>query len=200
MAESENNGNFVNMTALFDHEECGSDSAQGAGSPIVAQTVRRIFKILVGKDEKSDDFEKTMQKSYIISADMAHGIHPNYADKHQVNHQAEMNKGVVIKMNYNQRYASDLVSTSIFKILAKLANTPLQEIIVKNDSPCGSTIGPILASGTGMKTIDIGCAMLGMHSIRETCGIIDGVYYQDIFKAFFNNYEKISHDLLEHWS
>ena len=164
----------------------------------MAQSIRRIYKILVGKDEKSDDFEKTMQKSYLISADMAHACHPNYSDKHQVNHQVEINKGVVIKLNYNQRYASDLVSTSIFKILAKKANVAVQEVIVKNDSPCGSTIGPILASGPGTKSIDIGCAMLGMHSIRETCGIIDGVYYQDIFRAFYDHYEKINHDLLDH--
>ena len=114
------------MAALFDHEECGSSSAQGAGSPIVAQSVRRIFKLLVGKDEKGDDFEKTMQKSYLISADMAHSIHPNYSDKHQINHQVQMNKGVVIKLNYNQRYASDLVSNSIFKVLAKKVGAQIQ--------------------------------------------------------------------------
>ena len=109
-----------------------------------------------------------------------------------------MNKGVVIKMNYNQRYASDLVSTSIFKILAKKENVPLQEIIVRNDSPCGSTIGPIMASGTGIKSIDVGCAMLGMHSIRETCGILDGAHYRDIFGSFYRHYENIKHDLLDH--
>lgn len=123
-----------------------------------------------------------MQKSFLISADMAHGVHPNYSDKHQTNHQVEVNKGVVIKLNHNQRYASDLVSTSLLKIIAKQSKTPLQEVIVKNDSPCGSTIGPILASGTGIKSVDVGCAMLGMHSIRETCGILDGAYYNDIFK------------------
>jgi aspartyl aminopeptidase len=107
-----------------------------------------------------------MQRSYLISADMAHGIHPNYSDKHQANHQVEVNKGVVIKTNFNQRYITDLVSTSIMRILAEKANVPIQDFIVKNDSPCGSTIGPILSSGTGMKAIDIGVPMLGMHSIR----------------------------------
>lgn len=129
-----------------------------------------------------------MQRSFLISADMAHSVHPNYSDKHQTNHQVEINKGVVIKLNHNQRYASDLVSTSLFKILAKQAKVPIQEVIVKNDSPCGSTIGPILASGTGIKSIDIGCGMLGMHSIRETCGILDGAYYQDIFKSFYSGF------------
>lgn len=117
---------------------------------------------------------------------MAHGVHPNYSDKHQSNHQVEINKGVVIKLNHNQRYASDLVSSSIVKILAKKANVPIQEVIVKNDSPCGSTIGPIISSGTGIKTVDIGCGMWGMHSIRETCGILDGTYYQDLFRTFYS--------------
>lgn len=70
---------------------------------------------------------------------------------------------------------------------------------MKNDSPCGSTIGPILASGTGIKTVDVGCAMLGMHSIRETCGILDGTYYHDLFTEFYGSFEKINHDLFEHW-
>jgi aspartyl aminopeptidase len=129
-----------------------------------------------------------MQRSFLISADMAHSIHPNYSDKHQTNHQVEINKGVVIKLNHNQRYATDIVSSSLFKIIAKQANVPIQEVIVKNDSPCGSTIGPILSSGTGIKTVDVGCAMLGMHSIRETCGTLDGVYYHDIFSSFFSNF------------
>ena len=198
ISESENTGSFINMAALFDHEECGSESAQGAGSPIVAQTVRRIYKILCGDDGKSDNFEKTMQKSFLISADMAHSVHPNYWDKHQTAHQIEINKGVGIKINHNQRYSSDLVSSSLLKIIAKRCKVPVQEFIVKNDSPCGSTIGPILASGTGIKAVDIGCGMLGMHSIRETCGVLDGAYYQDLFKEFYASFEKIDHDLLDH--
>lgn len=107
-----------------------------------------------------------MQRSFLISADMAHGIHPNYSDKHQNNHQCEVNRGVVIKTNFNQRYSTDVVSSSLLRIIADKGNVPIQDFIVKNDSPCGSTVGPILASGTGMKTIDIGVPMLGMHSIR----------------------------------
>ena len=186
------------MATLFDHEECGSESAQGAGSPIVAQTINRIYKILAGENNKGDNYEKMIQRSFLISADMAHGIHPNYSDKHQAGHQVEINKGVVIKLNHNQRYASDVVSTSLIKFMAKQVGVPIQEVIVKNDSPCGSTIGPILASGTGIKTVDIGCAMLGMHSIRETCGTLDGVYYQDLFTSFYKNFENINHDLLNH--
>ncbi len=164
------------------------------------QALRRIYDLLCEKETAKDNFYKTMQRSFLISADMAHGIHPNYSDKHQVNHQVEVNKGVVIKTNFNQRYITDLVSTSIMRILAEKGNVPIQDFIVRNDSPCGSTIGPILASGTGMKAIDIGIPMLGMHSIRETCGVIDTVYYYELFKTFYEHYESINHDLLEHWA
>ena len=150
------------------------------------ESLRRIYDILC--DEKTlqkDNFAKTMHKSFLISADMAHGIHPNYGSKHQQNHQVEINKGVVIKTNPNQRYATDLVSSSIIRMIAQKNNVPVQDFIVRNDSPCGSTIGPILSSGTGMKTIDIGMPMLGMHSIRQTCGVLDTVHYYNLFKGFY---------------
>lgn len=82
------------------------------------------------------------------------------------------------------------------RIIAEKSEVPIQDFIVRNDSPCGSTIGPILSSGTGMKAIDIGVPMLGMHSIRETCGVLDTVYYYELFKAFYQHYETINHDLL----
>lgn len=84
------------------------------------------------------------------------------------------------------------------RIIAEKCEVPIQDFIVRNDSPCGSTIGPILSSGTGMKAIDIGVPMLGMHSIRETCGVLDTVYYYELFKAFYQHYETINHDLLQH--
>jgi aspartyl aminopeptidase len=162
----------------------------------VIESLRRIYDNLCPK-EAEDNYFKTIRRSFLISADMAHAIHPNYPDKHQTNHQVEMNKGVVIKTNHNQRYATDLVSTSLLRILAEQSNVPIQDFIVKNNSPCGSTIGPILASGTGIKTIDIGVPMLGMHSIRETCGVLDATHYYNLFKGFFDGFEKIKHDLLD---
>lgn len=192
-----NTGSHINIAALFDHEECGSESAQGAGSNIVIQSLYRIFKLLSGSSViPADSFEKTMQKSFLISADMAHAVHPNYAEKHQSNHDVGINRGIVAKVNYNQRYASDLVSTSLLKVLAEKENVPLQEFVVRNDSPCGSTIGPIVASKTGIKTVDVGAPMWGMHSIRETGGVIDGAYYRDLFLSFYRHYETINHDLL----
>ena len=97
---------------------------------------------------------------------MAHAVHPNYGEKHHSTHTVGINKGIVIKTNFNQRYSTDIVSSSIFKIIAEKAKVPVQEFVVKNDSPCGSTIGPIICSKTGIKGIDIGAPMWGMHSIR----------------------------------
>lgn len=101
-----------------------------------------------------------------------------------------------MKVNANQRYATDCVGLSIVKSICAKGNVPLQEVIVRNDSLCGSTIGPIMASKAGLKTIDIGAPMLGMHSIRETCGVIDLIYYQRIFDVFFNEYSHLSETLL----
>jgi aspartyl aminopeptidase len=197
LTEVENKGNFINIAALFDHEECGSESAQGAGSSILIQSLFRIYKLLTeGKNVPADGFEKTIQSSFLVSADMAHGIHPNYPEKHQSNHAVEINKGVVIKINMNQRYATDLVSSTIIKAIADKAKVPISEFVVRNDSPCGSTIGPIIASKTGIKTVDLGAPMWGMHSIRETCGVLDGAYYRDLFNSFYTNFELIEHNLL----
>ncbi|XP_031472933.1 probable aspartyl aminopeptidase [Nymphaea colorata] len=194
---TENPGSFINIAALFDHEECGSESAQGAGSNIVIQSLYRIYKLLATADAPVDGFERTIQRSFLISADMAHAVHPNYSEKHQSAHSVGINQGIVAKINYNQRYATDLVSGSLLKILAEKEHVPLQEFVVRNDSPCGTTIGPIVSSKTGIKTVDVGAPMWGMHSIRETGGVLDGAYYQDLFVSFYKNFEKINHDLLE---
>jgi aspartyl aminopeptidase len=102
----------------------------------------------------------------------------------------------VIKINANQRYATDSVTQSILKVLAERAGVPLQEFIVRNDSLCGSTIGPIIAAQAGIKTIDIGAPMLGMHSIRETCGTLDLWYYEKLFAVFFTEYSELTENLL----
>jgi aspartyl aminopeptidase len=188
---------FINLVCLFDHEEIGSQSAQGADSTIVSQNMRRIFNVLkVGQTVAEDAFEKAIQRSFVISADMAHSIHPNYPEKHQSNHQVKLNKGIVLKINANQRYATDGVGNGIIKSIAEKAGVPLQEFIVRNDSPCGSTIGPITAGQTGIKTIDIGAPQLAMHSIRELGGALDAYYYNRLMREFFKSYETLSHNLL----
>ena len=104
----------------------------------------------------------------------------------------KFHEGVVVKWNANQRYMTDAISASIMKEIAKGADVPLQEFIVRNDSPCGSTIGPMIASKLGLKTIDMGVAQLSMHSSREFCGIVDVLKYRELFSAFFKRFEKAS--------
>lgn len=177
----------VRMIALFDHEEVGSDSAQGAGSPVMFDALARVTSSLSGSDSKVP-LEKAIQRSFLVSADMAHCLHPNYMDKHEPNHQPQMHKGLVIKFNANQRYATNAVTSFIFREIGKKNKLPTQEFVVRNDMPCGSTIGPILASGVGIRTVDVGAPQLSMHSIREMCGVDDVVYSHLHFKAFFEDY------------
>lgn len=160
-----NENSNVSMICLFDHEEIGSASAQGADSALLPDTLERIFYNLAASSkedgEKEKLFEKyhaTLMKSMLLSVDMAHGVHPNYGSKHQENHMPKFHEGVVIKWNANQRYMTDAISASIVKDIAKSVDVPLQEFIVRNDSPCGSTIGPMIASKLGLKTIDLGVA------------------------------------------
>ena len=108
----------------------------------------------------------------------------------------KLHEGIVLKINANQRYATDCVGLSIIKSIAAKGGVPLQEVIVRNDSLCGSTIGPIMASKAGLKTVDVGVPMLGMHSIRETCGVIDMIYYEKLFHVFFDEYSHLSETLL----
>lgn len=188
----------VSMIMLFDHEEIGSTSAQGADSNMVVEATERIMAA-VKPDTSKEDYYRAIRKSYLISADMAHAVHPNYSEKHQGQHQPKIHEGIVIKINANQRYVTDSVSAAILRVIAANASppVPLQDFIVRQDGLCGSTIGPMIASKAGIKTIDIGAPQLSMHSIRETCGVIDLLQYKFLFAAFLNEYTKLSQDLLE---
>ncbi|PQM33168.1 putative aspartyl aminopeptidase [Prunus yedoensis var. nudiflora] len=172
----------VRLVALFDHEEVGSDSAQGAGSPAMLNTLSRITNSFTA-DSKL--LEKAIQRSFLVSADMAHALHPNYMEKHEENHQPKLHGGLVIKHNANQRYATNAVTSLIFREIARNHNLPVQDFVVRNDMACGSTIGPILASGVGIRTVDVGAPQLSMHSIREMCAVDDVNYSYEHFKAFF---------------
>ncbi|KAM0940618.1 putative aspartyl aminopeptidase [Dioscorea sansibarensis] len=178
----------VRMVALFDHEEVGSHSAQGAGSPAMFDALSRITQCF-GSD--SELLAKAIQRSYIVSADMAHALHPNYMDKHEENHQPKMHGGLVIKHNANQRYATNAITSFIFREIADKHNLPVQDFVVRNDMPCGSTIGPILASGVGVRTVDVGAPQLSMHSIREVCAVDDIRYSYEHFKAYFNEFTQL---------
>lgn len=145
----------IRMIALFDHEEVGSESSHGAGSLMLESTLRRLSASATNQNS----FEQAVAKSFIVSADQAHGTHPNYADKHEGRHRPELNQGVVIKYNSNQRYATNASTAFVIKEIARRRNIPTQEVMVKNDSPCGSTIGPILSSGLGIRTVGESCLL-----------------------------------------
>ncbi|XP_068658304.1 probable aspartyl aminopeptidase isoform X2 [Aristolochia californica] len=185
----------IRMVALFDNEEVGSGSMQGAGAPTMFQAVRRIINCLAQEYVGEDGFERAIRQSFLVSADMAHGVHPNYSDKHEEHHRPELQKGMVIKHNANQRYATSGVTAFLFKEVARIHDIPTQEFVVRNDMGCGSTIGPILASGVGIRTVDCGIPQLSMHSVREMCGKedIDTAYQH--FKAFYSSFSSVDKKL-----
>lgn len=146
-----------------DHEEVGSASTSGAAGSFLENTLRKMFS-------DYDEFTQMIDASIMISCDNSHAIHPNYPEKHDQNHAPKINKGVVIKVNSNQRYASNSQSISKFKSVALRINEPTQYFVARSDMGCGTTIGPITATRLGLKTLDIGLATFAMHSIRELAG------------------------------
>lgn len=160
---------FNSLTMLF-----LSICRVGAGSPIMGEAVQRIASALNGGDANSDLHQACLRRSFVLSVDQAHAVHPNYASKHEKGHQPKMNGGMVIKRNSNQRYATNGITGFLVRELAKKAGLPpVQEFLVRNDCACGSTIGPIISTATGIRAIDMGCPQLSMHSIRETMGVCD---------------------------
>ena len=127
----------------------------------------------------------------LLSADMAHSVHPNYAQKYESDHKPEMNKGPVIKINANARYATNSPGIALIHEVAKKAQVPLQMFVVKNDSSCGSTIGPMLSAALGTRTLDLGNPQLSMHSIRETGGVYDVTYAIALFEKYFQTFSDV---------
>ncbi|ODV91972.1 hypothetical protein CANCADRAFT_80537 [Tortispora caseinolytica NRRL Y-17796] len=182
---------IVPLISLFDHEEIGSESAQGARSHFLKTTLKRIYCSIADDGSQSlPDYDAVMANSLLLSADMAHGVHPNYASKHEDAHKPALNKGPVIKINANQRYATNSVGIALLQKIAGFESrpVPLQLFVVRNDSPCGSTIGPALSADLGMPTLDLGNPQLSMHSIRETGGRDDIDHAVNLYRKFFMYY------------
>lgn len=167
LVESSTHDNQVNMIVLFDNEEVGSESAQGALSTFLPHTLERIF---LGCDCSRGEYLAALSSSFFISADMAHAVHPNYADRHDEHHRPRINGGPVIKFQSNRRYATDDESAALFENICRQSGIPVQKFVNRSDLRCGSTIGPLTAAGLGIRTVDVGSAMLSMHSIREMAG------------------------------
>jgi len=126
-----------------------------------------------------------------VSADCAHGLHPNYAGKHQTEHKPDFHKGIVIKMNANQRYATTALTSALFREVCAKAAVPVQDFVVRNDCPCGTTIGPIISSKIGVRTIDVGAPQWAMHSCRETCATSDAAHILKLCQVFFASFREI---------
>lgn len=169
----------ASLLVCTDHEEVGSMSASGAQSTFLPAILQRLAA-------DNESYQRLLQHSQLISVDNAHGIHPNYADRHDAQHGPLINQGPVIKTNANQRYATNSETSARFRQLCEQIGVPVQDFVVRTDMACGSTIGPITASLLGVKTIDIGVPTFAMHSIRELAGSRDTVYLYNALKKFFN--------------
>lgn len=160
------------VVCLYDHEEVGSQSAEGAGGDLVHRILRRLATGPSTSNE-TEAIARAAASSRQISADMAHALHPNYADRHEPEHKPALNGGPVIKINRNQRYATSARTEAQFEAICQELGVPYQKFVNRTDLACGSTIGPISAANLGIETVDVGNPMLGMHSIRETGGAHD---------------------------
>ena len=171
------------ILAIFDNEEVGSGTKQGAASPTLRTVLERIVFGLGGQPE---DLYRAIDHSFMISADMAHAVHPNYVEKHDPTNHPLMNGGPVIKINANQKYVTDGDSAAVFKTICKMAGVPCQTFVNHSDMAGGSTLGNILLTQMEMRGVDVGNPMWGMHSVRETAGVKDQLYIIKAFTTFYN--------------
>jgi len=171
------------MLAIFDNEEVGSGTKQGAGSPVLINIIDRIAEKL---DMSQEQKQRTLYNSFMISADMAHSIHPNQIEKHDPVLHPVLNGGPVIKIHANQKYTTDGDSGAVFSTLCKNAGVPCQKFVNRSDMVGGSTLGNILTGQMDIRSVDVGNPMLSMHSVREFGGVKDHTYMTDVFKYFFS--------------
>jgi aspartyl aminopeptidase len=183
------------VAASFDHEEVGSVSATGADSTTAATWIERILESL--SVTRPSARASLLARSVLVSADCAHATHPNYSAKHQSEHKVVINGGIVFKTNCNQRYSTNCTTTAIARQVCNKAGVKYQDFVVRNDSPCGSTIGPLMSAMLGVRAIDVGAPQWAMHSCRETCGVHDVESLLKFCRGFFAHFREIDSDFIE---
>ncbi len=161
---------YIPVLAAFDHEENGSQSDTGADGPLLGTVLERSVFARGGAYE---DRARAFAGTVCLSSDTGHAVHPNYAERHEPGHHPRPNGGPILKVNVNQRYATDGAGRAVFAAACERAGVPWQSFVSHNSMPCGTTIGPITAARHGIATVDIGIAILSMHSARELCGVQD---------------------------
>jgi len=171
------------VLAIFDNEETGSQTKQGAGSPFLSMMLKRIA---LAQNGTTEAFFQAVERAFMISADNAHAWHPNYSEKYDPTNHPVLGGGPVIKFNAAQKYASDAVSAAVFSELCRKAGVPCQRFVNHSDVAGGSTLGNILASSIPLRGIDMGNAILAMHSCRETGSVADHIYTVKAFCQFFS--------------
>lgn len=171
------------VLALFDNEETGSQTKQGAGSPFLAYMLKRIA---MSQSHTEEAYYQAIERAFMISADNAHAWHPNYPEKYDPTNHPMLGGGPVIKLNAAQKYASDAVSAAVFAGLCEKAGVPCQRFVNHSDVAGGSTLGNILASSIPLRGVDMGNAILAMHSCRETGSVVDHEYCVKVFTEFFS--------------
>lgn len=178
-AEADSLEKDFQVAAFFNNEEVGSETREGAGSNFLKSVLESVSSLVCS------ELASILSSSLALSIDMAHAEHPNFVQKHESNHAPVLGGGVVLKMNSQKRYASDVFSNARFKLLCEQNNIPYQTFVMRNDMPCGSTVGPTISASLGIPTVDIGEPMLSMHSIREMTDVRDHEKMTLLLRAFW---------------
>ncbi|HEY8909338.1 MAG TPA: M18 family aminopeptidase [Desulfosporosinus sp.] len=174
---------MTQVLVCFDHEECGSTSKQGAASPFLSHVLERI---LLAQKKDREAYFQALAHSFLISADMAHALHPNSGEKLDPVNRPILNGGPVIKISANQSYTTDAESAAVFTALCQRAGVPVQKFVNRSDERGGSTIGPISSTHLDIQSVDIGNPVLAMHSVRELGGVKDHLAIAKVFSEFYN--------------
>lgn len=172
----------TNVMVCFDNEEVGSATKQGADSNMLVDILERIT---ISLDKNREDFFRAIAKSFIISADNAHAVHPNSPEKNDPTNKPYLNKGPVIKVSASQSYTTDSNSDAVYELVCEKAGVPVQKFVNRSDTRGGSTIGPISSTHLNIRSVDMGSPTLAMHSIRELGGVVDHTYVTKSFQEFY---------------